>query len=699
MRPPLRATLTMTLVLALSGLSAIAAEADASVAGPGPRGPAATSTAATPATATTQLPPYSARTWGTNGRVRKVLSVGGRVVVAGDFSAVVSPAGRTVPVGNLGVFDPATGTFDLRFSAATDGTVNTMASDGTTLYLGGDFLTVNGQPRARLAAVSLATGALTTWAPRADGSVFGLAVAGRSVVVGGAFGSVASTTAAASSGPYLARVTTGGEVSATPIPTPDATVRSFVTSPDQATIYVGGDFATLDGNTLAARRSAKVDVATGALDGAFRSGLTNGPTRGPVAAMALGGGQLYLAVGGAGGACAGLDPTTGQTRWSKHGNGDMQGVEFIDGITFCGGHFGGSGSFDGLDRQKIAAVDPLTATTIDWQPRVSSPLGVWCMDTDGQSLYVGGDFESFGTTSGVGRLASVIPPAAQRPAGPVVSLQGYAYDHSVELAWDAPSTDGGSPVRWYVVTRHEGTQTTIVGRRVKTQTFVDRSGLNGHTYTYDVAAVSALGTAPVVTTGLLTPASYAASPPTAPQEPLALAGELGVDLSWTPPVTTGGAPLTAYVLYRSVSGAAPVPLTTLAPTAGTYRDVSVTTAHTYRYEIAARNAAGESPPATTATVTPLPSRPPTPTLTVTSGPGVAATLSWTLGANTSGSPITKFVVIRDAVRFATPQATSQSGGSLLDTMVVRGQTYTYQVRALSAGGTSGGSTKVSITIP
>jgi len=228
---------------------------------------------------------------------------------------------------------------------------------------------------------------------------------------------------------------------------------------------------------------------------------------------------------------------------------------------------------------------------------------------------------------------------------------------------------------------------------------VDPTGLTGHTYAYDVAAVTALGTAPVTTTGPLTPAALGASPPAAPQEPLALAGELAVDLSWRPPVTTGGAPVINYVLYRSVSGAAPVPLTTLAPTASSYRDGSVTTASTYRYEIRARNDAGESAPASTGTVTPLPSRPPTPSLTVTAGPGVAATLSWTIQANTSGSPITKYIVIRDAVRFATPKATSQSGGSLVDTTVVRGQTYKYQVRALSAAGTSAGSAQISITIP
>src|SRR6185503_19547223 len=76
---------------------------------------------------------------------------------------------------------------------AVDGPVTTMAlsDDGGTLYLGGAFTSINGEPRARLAALEAATGALTPWAPALDGEALELAVLGGSVYVVGAFATVA----------------------------------------------------------------------------------------------------------------------------------------------------------------------------------------------------------------------------------------------------------------------------------------------------------------------------------------------------------------------------------------------------------------------------------------------------------------------------------------------------------------------------
>lgn len=63
------------------------------------------------------------------------------------------------------------------------------------------------------------------------------------------------------------------------------------------------------------------------------------------------------------------------------------------------------------------------------------------------------------------------------------------------------------------------------------------------------------------------------------------------------------------------------------------------------------------------------------------------------------APITRYVALRDRVRLARVGATSPTEGSLVDTDVVRGRTYRYQVKALSAAGASKGSQAVLVTVP
>lgn len=695
-RPDRRSRLTRRLLAvpvttALVGAVAAVATAPATAATAG--------TTTTSSATATLLPARSAVTWGTNGRVHTVVPVGDRVLVAGDFSALVSPAGETVPAGNLALFDPVSGTFDRGFAARTDGAVTAVATDGTTVYLGGDFTGVNGVARSHLAAVTLATGATTAWAPRADNSVRALTLVGGSVFVAGTFTKVTDVRGAVST-PYLARLGPDGALSGVHVPVSDGPVFAMLPTPDGETLYLGGDFLTMDGLSGPARRTARTSVATGQLDPAFRSGPTNDANRSPVAAMTLGSAGLVVAVGGGGGGCATLDPATGATRWAKKANGDMQSVVEVDGIVYCGGHFGGSNGFTGVKRDKIAAVDPATGALLDYAPVVNSALGIWTMATDGRRLFVGGDFDKFGTSAGLGHLATLLPASLQSVPAPVAHLGGEAYDRSVELAWEAPSTDGGQAVRYYTVTRSLGTRKTVLASRLKDTVFVDDTVANGTGYTYAVTVSNALGAGPVSSTPVLTPATVQAVAPDAPRDAIALAGEQAADVSWQAPAASGGAPVTAYRLYRGTGGATPTLLTTLGSTERAWHDTAVVAGTSYRYEVAAVNAAGEGARAATGSVVPAAARPPTPVLSVTRGPGSGeVTLTWTTPPNTSGSPVTKYIVLRDRVRLVSRQATSPGGGGYVDTGLVPGRSYLYQVKSVSAAGTSLASKAVSVTAP
>jgi hypothetical protein len=61
------------------------------------------------------------------------------------------------------------------------------AHDGHTLYIGGAFTSIQGQPRERLAQVDAGTGALTGWSPRADAVVHSLDLTPHAVFAAGEF--------------------------------------------------------------------------------------------------------------------------------------------------------------------------------------------------------------------------------------------------------------------------------------------------------------------------------------------------------------------------------------------------------------------------------------------------------------------------------------------------------------------------------
>ena len=130
---------------------------------------------------------------------------GTRVYVGGDFTTVDGKSHR-----NVAAFDTATGALSTSFAASMGGEVRAIVATNSTVYVGGNFLTANGVAAKRLAHLS-ATGATLAWAASAD----------------------------------------------------DAIVNALAITPDQSTVFVGGRFASLDGATY--RGIGAVDATTGAL--------------------------------------------------------------------------------------------------------------------------------------------------------------------------------------------------------------------------------------------------------------------------------------------------------------------------------------------------------------------------------------------------------------------------------------------------
>ncbi len=135
-----------------------------------------------------------------------------------------------------------------------------MARRGDTIYLGGFFEHVGGQPHQGLAAVDATTGAVLSWNPDVDSFVNSLVVIGRTVYVGGAYYTVGGQ-----SRNSLAAVDalTGAVLRWNPEPGPGDVIAPYIYALVAVgdTIYVGGDFDGIGGG--AQKDFAGVDAISG----------------------------------------------------------------------------------------------------------------------------------------------------------------------------------------------------------------------------------------------------------------------------------------------------------------------------------------------------------------------------------------------------------------------------------------------------
>lgn len=176
-----------------------------------------------------------------------VAEAGSQMVVGGRFRTVEN-GNRTVQYTrhNVFAFNASTGAVNLGFDPVVDGDVWGSWSDGTSVYIGGAFRNVNGQPRSTLAKLSLATGELDPdfRPPFNGGRVSDIAMVNGQLIVSGTF-----KKRIASLDPNTGKMTTymdhvvGGR-----LPNSDsAQVFHFDVSPDGQHLVGVGNFLTVDG--------------------------------------------------------------------------------------------------------------------------------------------------------------------------------------------------------------------------------------------------------------------------------------------------------------------------------------------------------------------------------------------------------------------------------------------------------------------
>jgi hypothetical protein len=113
--------------------------------------------------------------------------------------------------------------------------------------------------------------------------------------------------------------------------------------------------------------------------------------------------------------------------------------------------------------------------------------------------------------------------------------------------------------------------------------------------------------------------------------------------------------------------------------------------------VEALNQAGPGTPSTEVSAVLTPGTPAAPSLSAVVAAGPAVQLTWTVPPD-GGSPITKYVVVRDGLRLTSLSATSAGPTAYVDGAPPSG-THVYQVRAANAYGNGQLSSKVTVSVP
>ncbi len=201
-----------------------------------------------------------------NGVVWQQLVVGTTVYAAGSFTSA-RPAGSAPGVNEVGranllAYDLVTGTLKTGFVANLNGQARSLAKspDGSRIYVGGDFTTVNGITKSRVAALNPVTGAvLGDFTAAANARVGSIVTSSDKVYLGGYF-----TTLNGVPRNRVGAVTlTGSLISGFTPAVVDGEVQAMVMSPDGTKLVLGGSFTTVNGSSSPGYGLAAVNPSTG----------------------------------------------------------------------------------------------------------------------------------------------------------------------------------------------------------------------------------------------------------------------------------------------------------------------------------------------------------------------------------------------------------------------------------------------------
>lgn len=394
-----------------------------------------------------------------DGAVRAIVQVGNTIIAGGNFAQVQSYGSTsTLPRTNFFAFDAKTGAVDPALAPAINGEVDAVAvaADGQSIYVGGQFDTVNGAPAKSIAQIKISDGTLVPGfaPPRPNGIVYDLALSHGRLFVAGRFTTIGATTRPglvsldpttgalnAFQSLEFGGVLRGGNLS----------VLKIAVTPDANRLVAIGNFSTVGG-------LSRVQVVMLDLSGST-VGVSDWATHSYepdcakvfdtyVRDVDISPDGSYFVIGSTGAYRANtlcdstarweVDSSGTDVRptWIGYTGGDSTYAVTITGAAvYVGGHMrwqnnpfaadkAGPGA---VPRQGIAALDPLNGLPLSWNPGRTRGVGVFDMLATSTGLWVGSNTDRIANRYH-GRIA-FMPLAGGRaiPATGTGTLPGSVY--------------------------------------------------------------------------------------------------------------------------------------------------------------------------------------------------------------------------------------------------------------------------------
>ncbi len=349
--------------------------------------------------------------WRVNGPAYAVKVVDNIVYVGGSFTEARSPDGTTSRRVNLAAFDVTSGSLIGSFRADTDGRVRALASDGSTLWVGGSFGTIGGVSRSRLAAVDGASGSVRTgFKANANSNVYALDYRAGRLFVGGSFSAISGVSRS-----RAAEVDPGSGAARPWNPVADATVHAVRATSTADNVYLGGNFATVGG---AARTGVAVVNGT---NGAVLSRTFNSQKYALALDLNEDGTRLFGGFGGSSNELAAWDTATGAKKWHQVADGDVQAVAVQGDVVYFGFHDGFAGD---LTLRLLAADATTGAIDSDFRPTFDSYWGVRSLSVTDGYVVAGGEFTKVSGVPAEGLVRFPIAGGAPPPSIQTVQFTG-----------------------------------------------------------------------------------------------------------------------------------------------------------------------------------------------------------------------------------------------------------------------------------
>ena len=269
------------------------------------------------------------------------------------------------------------------------GTIYCMVKNSDDIIIGGRFITLNGLKRSKIAKISSNGEVDASWSSdNINGSIRAIAIDGNDIYIGGYFTEIGTT-----GRNRLAKLSASdGSLDANWNPSANYYVDAIVVTSDN--VFCGGQFWEVNSKTR--RGVVKIDKTYGTVDNDWKADVGNSET---VFALAVDGSDIYV-----GGNFTSIDgesieklakvgiSSTGvvNTGWNPAPNSTVYSLAMINSNLYVGG------SFTQIDNESIsyfAKVNPSTGSVDNgWNPNVVGT--VYSISEKGSDLLIGGSFTS-----------------------------------------------------------------------------------------------------------------------------------------------------------------------------------------------------------------------------------------------------------------------------------------------------------------